>query len=242
MSGPSKVMILPSCWGLLGSRIRTLTRSSGCVTHAAMLLALPPNQKGYRMEGACFSSFLASAGRLGAEAVASFSDCMTAVMKPTSYKYTHWIPWASPLPKTKKQLERRERGKKGALVRRLRRDRRNNDEVEVEVGYSRSSIPADAVSSHRQDLLARPVVCEDKGRSDRAVEWGRVASSLCMNMGPWHSGALLKWLIIAVESSAAGKELLELLSHRSSYRNFVSQSSLSRRRSLWSFHGSLVAN
>lgn len=59
-----------------GGSAPTLTRSSGWVTQAAMLLADPPNQKGYRIEGACFCSLLARTGFFGTEAGTSFSDRM----------------------------------------------------------------------------------------------------------------------------------------------------------------------
>lgn len=56
-------------------------RSNGCVTHAAMELADPPNQKGYRIEGPwlCLFCLGAKACLAGAEAAAaaSFSGCIS---------------------------------------------------------------------------------------------------------------------------------------------------------------------
>lgn len=56
-------------------------RSNGCVTHAAMELADPPNQKGYRIEGPwlclfCFGAKVCLAGA-EAEAAASFCGCIS---------------------------------------------------------------------------------------------------------------------------------------------------------------------
>lgn len=46
-----------------------------------MLLADPPNQKGYRIEGACFCSFFAVVGFSGVGAATSFCDCMVQLTR-----------------------------------------------------------------------------------------------------------------------------------------------------------------
>jgi hypothetical protein len=63
----------------VGGRGENSPRSRGCVTQAAKLLALPPNQNGYRMAVFAIFCFFCSSLAALATAAASDADAMSAV-------------------------------------------------------------------------------------------------------------------------------------------------------------------